>query len=133
MAKSETSAGGVVTEKGRLLLVQVENLKREKVWTFPKGHLEKGETAAQAALREVEEETGYRCRITGELERARYFYSRGGERIAKTVEWYAMAPEALVGEPDAREILATRWATPKAAETLLVYPSDKKLLEGFLK
>ena len=52
-AKKEHSAGGVILEDGRVLLIQMRNLKGEKVWTFPKGHIEPGETAEAAALREV--------------------------------------------------------------------------------
>ena len=45
MSTKEHSAGGVVLEDGNVLLIQVQNLKCDKVWTFPKGHLEAGETA----------------------------------------------------------------------------------------
>ena len=59
----EFSAGGLVRRGGKVLMVKVCNLKGEEVWTFPKGHVEKGETPMEAALREVEEETGWRCRL----------------------------------------------------------------------
>ena len=51
--KTEVSAGGLVLKRDllKILMVRVKNLKGEKVWTFPKGHLEKGETARQAALK----------------------------------------------------------------------------------
>ncbi len=125
----EIAAGGVVLREGKLLLVRVENLAGEKVWTFPKGHLEKGETPAAAALREVEEETGWSCRIAGPLMTARYRFTRSRGRVSKTVKWYRMEPTAKVGKPDAKEILATRWVGPRAAAKLLSYPSDAKLLE----
>jgi 8-oxo-dGTP pyrophosphatase MutT (NUDIX family) len=37
------------------------------IWTFPKGRPDPGETAEDAALREVKEETGYSAKITGKL------------------------------------------------------------------
>ena len=59
----EFSAGGVVVKDGQVLLVRVRNLKGEMIWTFPKGHVEPGETEAEAGVRETQEETG----VTGEL------------------------------------------------------------------
>lgn len=129
----EYSSGGVVHKGDKVLLVKVQNLKGERLWTFPKGHLEKGETARQAALREVEEETGYRCRVESPLMLVRYFFRRKGELVAKRVRWYRMEPEELVGKPDAEEVLATKWVKTVAVGKILKYPSDKKLLECFLK
>ncbi|MBI4386360.1 MAG: NUDIX domain-containing protein [Elusimicrobia bacterium] len=128
-AAREYSAGGVVTQNGRLLLVRVENLQGEVLWTFPKGHLEPGETPRRAALREVEEETGYRCRILKTLMMVRYRYFRSGRRIDKKVRWYWMTPEARPGGPDPDEILDIRWANPESARRLLRYPGDHRLLE----
>lgn len=129
----EFSAGGIVSRGPRLLLVRVRNLRGERVWTFPKGHLEKGETAAAAALREVQEETGWRCRLTqagrGPFMSARYRFARGKDLVSKRVAWYRMEPLAKVGRPDAREVLAVRWAGTAGAARLLRYPSDVKLLE----
>ena len=68
MAKTEQtrrdfSCGGLVWDgdKNLVLLVYVQNLMKKKVWTFPKGHPEHQELDEQAALREVCEETGWRC------------------------------------------------------------------------
>jgi ADP-ribose pyrophosphatase YjhB (NUDIX family) len=74
----EHSAGGVILEDGRVLLIQMRNLEGKEVWTFPKGHLEAGETPRQAAIREVAEETGFDCEITGELYKAEYAFVRKG-------------------------------------------------------
>lgn len=59
----EYSAGGLIVRKTKILMVQVRNLEGHIVWTFPKGHIEKGETEEQTALREVYEETGWKCKI----------------------------------------------------------------------
>ena len=116
---------------GRLLLVKVRNLSGAVVWTFPKGHLERGETAEQAAVREVEEETGWRCRIQASLPTARYAFRRGGRLVHKQVRWFSMEPVAKTGARDPREILAVRWRAEASAAELLRYPSDLKLLEAF--
>lgn len=125
----EYSAGGVVTQDGKMLLVRVENLQGQTLWTFPKGHLESGETPRRAALREVEEETGYRCRILRTLTVVKYRYFRNGRRIDKKVRWYWMTPESRPGRPDPDEILDLRWASPEKARRLLRYPGDHRLLQ----
>lgn len=51
MIVSEFSCGGVILDGRKVLLVQVKNMKGKKIWTFPKGHIEPGETPRQAALR----------------------------------------------------------------------------------
>lgn len=131
--KKEISAGGLVSREGEVLLVKVCNLKGEKVWTFPKGHLEKGETALEAALREVEEETGWRCRQLKPLLTVGYSFKRQGEPVSKKVQWYWMEPVEKVGEPDAGEILSTRWIAAKDAPRMLKYRSDFELLEAWVK
>jgi 8-oxo-dGTP diphosphatase len=129
----EISAGGLVVRDGKVLMVKVENLKGEIVWTFPKGHLESGEGARQAALREVEEETGWSCRILNPLTTARYRFERHGRLVSKEVRWYRMDPIKKVGSRDPDEILAVRWSTLVNASRLLRYDSDIKLLEAFWK
>ena len=125
----EYSAGGVVFQEGKVLLIQVQNLKGEKIWTFPKGHIEKGERAREAALREVEEETGYRCQILKPLNTARYRFYRQKEMVNKRVEWFLMKVGWKTSDHDATEILSTRWVSLRNAPKLLRYPSDLKLLE----
>ena len=125
--KREFSAGGVVSRKGRLLLIKVANLDGEKRWTFPKGHAEPGETSEETALREVQEETGWRCRIRGPLGAARYRFSRQGRPVDKRVRWFWMAPVKKTGKPDADEILKMGWFDRGKALAALSYPSDLKL------
>jgi bis(5'-nucleosidyl)-tetraphosphatase len=55
----EFSAGAVIFKReGDKILFLVIYSKRNNIWGFPKGHLERGETEEQAALREIEEEVG---------------------------------------------------------------------------
>ncbi len=125
----EFSAGGVVQDGASLLMVKVQNLKGDQVWTFPKGHIEKGETAEEAALREVEEETGFRCRLVKPFDRVQYFFRRDGMLTKKTVVWFLMQPLEKTGAHDADEILETRWMTFEEAQKLTKYKSDKQLLK----
>jgi ADP-ribose pyrophosphatase YjhB (NUDIX family) len=128
----EFSAGGVVGRGGKVLLVEVQNLEGEVVWTFPKGHLEKGETWLAAALREVEEETGWKCRDLGLLSNVTYWFRRKGKRVFKRVRWYRMEPVRKTGKPDADEIRRTRWVDAEKAAELLAYPSDARALARYL-
>ena len=125
----EFSAGGVVLREGKVLLVEVENLKGEIVWTFPKGHLEEGESALEAALREVEEETGWKCRRTGKLPDVTYWFTRNGHPVFKKVSWFTMEPVKKTGKPDAVEIRRTKWVALADAEKQLKYPSDLKTMK----
>jgi len=125
----EYAAGGVVERNGKVLLVKVTNLSGEVVWTFPKGHLEKKETPLKAALREVEEETGWKCRSNGPLALVRYRFNRNGRPVAKKVRWYRMEPVEKTGRPDEVEIMKTKWVLPAKAAKILSYPSDLKILK----
>jgi diadenosine hexaphosphate hydrolase (ATP-forming) len=125
----EHSAGGVIVEDGRVLLIRMRNLEGAEVWTFPKGHLEAGETPEAAALREVAEETGFDCEITGELYKAEYSFFRNGRPVDKDVRWYRMrrrGGDGVAKTPD--EIVDMKWAALEEAKTLLTYPSDLGML-----
>lgn len=128
----EYAAGGIVEKAGKILLVKVTNLKGDVVWTFPKGHLEKDETPLKAALREVEEETGWKCRSTGPLALIRYRFNRNGRPVAKKVRWYRMEPIEKTGRPDEVEIMKTKWVLRRSAARCLSYPSDLRLISRYL-
>lgn len=130
--RKEYAAGGIVGRGGKVLLVQVRNLEGKIIWTFPKGHLEKKETWLDAALREVEEETGWKCRSLGPLSRATYRFEREGRPVLKQVRWYRMEPVEKTGLPDADEIRKTKWVEAKAAMNSLSYPSDGRALARYL-
>ncbi len=128
----EYAAGGIVEKNGKVLLVKVTNLQGEVVWTFPKGHLEKNETPLKAALREVEEETGWRCRKVSSLALVRYRFNRNGRPVAKKVRWYRMQPVEKTGRPDEVEIMKTKWVPRSSTAKCLSYPSDLRLFARYL-
>jgi len=124
----EFSAGGIVQDGDKLLMVKVQNLEGRQLWTFPKGHIEAAETAEIAAVREVEEETGYRCEITKPFDKIQYWFKHGRKLTKKTVTWFLMKPLEKTGTHDPEEILEAKWLTMPQAETVARYPSDKKIL-----
>ena len=122
------SAGGLVVDaEGRVLLIRARDLRERPVWTLPKGTLGSGESSAEAALREVQEETGWRCEIVRPLEPATYWFQRDGRRVKKTVRWFLMRPMEKVGDHD-HEVDDVAWLPPREALARLRYDSDRKLV-----
>lgn len=124
----EYSAGGVVLRDETVLLIRTHDVKGRTVWAFPKGKLNKGETSRQAAVREVEEETGWRCRIETELPKSQYRFQRAGQRVKKTVRWFRMTPVDHTGETDG-EVDEAAWVPVGEALGRLTYESDRNLLK----
>ena len=125
------SAGGVVLRQQEVLLIRVSDMKGRPVWSFPKGRLDAGETPAQAALREVLEETGWRCRIDEDLTTTEYWFQREGRRFRKKVVWFKMAPLERAGVPDG-EVDEVQWVERLEALRRLTYASDAALLSQAL-
>ena len=100
---------------------------RYRDWTFPKGKAKKGETDEDAALREVEEEVGLRCRLGPELESTSY---RDTKARKKTVRYWAMElPEGRQPvEGDGVDELA--WLTPNEADQKLSWGRDRAVLRS---
>ena len=85
---SEFSAGGVVMNDDHEIIVIVPTRRAadgSKVLALPKGHPDGEESSLQAALREVREEAGVQAEVVETLGEVRYWYQRGGRRIAKVV------------------------------------------------
>jgi 8-oxo-dGTP diphosphatase len=117
------AAGGLVVRDGTVAVV---HRPKYDDWSLPKGKLDPGESWEQAAVREVEEETGVRARIVAELPPSRYRDRKGR---AKTVRWYRMeAEDADAFEPSA-EVDELRWLAPAEAARLVTYDHDRALLE----
>ena len=114
-----------------MLLIRARDLRSRPVWTLPKGAINAGESSAEAALREVREETGYRCEVVRELEPVTYWFQRDGHRIKKTVRWFLMRPLEKVGEHD-HEVDEVAWVERAEALTRLRYDSDRRLIGAML-
>jgi 8-oxo-dGTP pyrophosphatase MutT (NUDIX family) len=130
----EISAGGLVIDstgtKG--LLIGRRDLKdqnRERLlWSLPKGHIEEGETPEQAAVREVQEETGIESEIAKELGVINFWFMAGGNRIHKTVHHYLFKETGGKLAPQLAEVDDVGWFPLNEIVELLAYPDEKKLI-----
>lgn len=130
MPGKEHSAGGIILEDGKVLLILAQNLKGEKVWTFPKGHLEPGETPEAAAVREVSEETGWDCEIKTDLYKAEYSFARRGRLVQKDVRWFLVKRVGGDGRPKTPdEVFGMKWLPLGEAGRELIYKSDLEIVK----
>lgn len=130
--KREFSAGGVVFRRinGQVLWL-VQERAGHGYWQLPKGHIEKGESSQQAAVREVKEESGITVRIITKLSAIKYFYVIENERRFKQVQWYLM--EYVAGSTadfDPREVSAAKFVPFKEAYKLIEYENEQKILQA---
>ena len=128
--KFEKSAGGVVVRfqesAARFLLIR----DGYGHWGFPKGHLERGERADTAALREVMEETGLRqVSVVGSIAAIEWRFRFRGRLIQKHCEFFLMESSAGDTKPQKSEgITDCRWATISEAHELLDYENARGVL-----
>ena len=124
---SSRAAGGlVVRDTGTGPEVAVVHRPRYDDWSLPKGKLAEGESFEEAALREVEEETGLACELGDELEPARYTDRKGRDKL---VRFWLMRPTGGEFEPN-DEVDELRWLDPAKAVDLLDYDHDRVLVAG---
>ncbi len=130
----ETSAGGLVvdrtTDPRRAALIGRLDRRGRLMWSLPKGHLEAGETAQDAAVREVEEETGIRGRILAPLGSIDFWFVAEGKRIHKTVHHFLL--EAVGGElcADDAEVVDVQWVDLSKVGSRLAYADERRLLDA---
>ena len=122
-----------VDESGRVLLVRQYRMPADKyLWELPAGRLDEGETALQAAKRELREETGYRARTWKKLVT---FWASPGYVAEKMTIFLATNLTAGQAEPMDDERIETRWFTCRELAGLIRNGKieDGKTMLGFLK
>ena len=122
------AAGGLVVRQGErgpeVLLV---HRQRYDDWTFPKGKVDPGESDEDAARREVEEETGFRCVLDLELPSTQYLDARGRPKVVRYWLMHVIDGSFAVNN----EVDQIEWMTADAARARLTYDRDRELAEHF--
>jgi len=126
----ETSAGGLVVDARRRRAAVIGRRDRHGIllWSLPKGHIEEGETAKQAAVREIREETGISGHVLGELGAIDYWFVADNYRVHKTVHHFLL--EAAGGElsADDWEVAEVAWVPLGELEQVLAYTDERRLV-----
>jgi 8-oxo-dGTP pyrophosphatase MutT (NUDIX family) len=126
----ETSAGGLVVDTATGMAALIGRLDRRGrlLWSLPKGHIESGETAEQAAIREVAEETGIDSAIMATLGSIDYWFVADDRRVHKTVHHFLL--RALGGELSDADVEVTEvaWVPLLDLQERLAYADERRLV-----
>ena len=114
------------TDEGELRLLLVRSKKDPRLWVFPKGHIDPGETPAETALRESHEEAGVTGELIGPTGRTLAFQS-GTEWVE--VEYFLVR---LISEADSPEGRQKIWVSPDEAIERVSFDSARDLVRGIL-
>jgi 8-oxo-dGTP pyrophosphatase MutT (NUDIX family) len=136
--RREFSAGGVLVRSigDRAHVAAIRPRGKPAVWALPKGKIDPGESAAEAAMREVREETGVEGQLVEKLGDVRYTYTATwegakGERIFKVVSFFLLtAGLGRIGEIDDAmrvEVDEARWLPLDEAPQLLTHKGEREM------
>lgn len=127
--EQERSAGGVVVRGDEVIVIVPtrRSAQGHRVLALPKGHVDPGETPAQAALREVREETGVEAEQIRRLGDVRYFYQRDGKRIYKRVLFFLFAYRGGSLDDHDDEVEEARWMPLAEAAQALTYAGEREM------
>lgn len=127
------SAGGIVFRKeGNKCEVALIATKNRTVWTIPKGIIDKDETPEQAAVREIEEETGLKSRIIEKIGQKSYWFFLKDENVKcrKTVTYFLLEHTGGSINSICCEIDEASWFSAAEAENTVSYKSDRDIVEA---
>jgi 8-oxo-dGTP pyrophosphatase MutT (NUDIX family) len=132
MFKVIKAAGGVVVKDGKWLF-----MLRRKKWDLPKGKLDKGENSKQAAVREIEEETGVKAVIRDKVCTTWHTYSLNNSRILKRTKWYLLDctdDSSMTPQAD-EQIEKLSWLTQSEGQAILInsFSSIRYVVESLQK
>lgn len=128
----EVSAGGLVIDRPgtdpRAALIGRTDRKGRMLWSLPKGHIESGETAQQAAVREVAEETGIRGRVVASLGTISFWFVIEDRRVHKTVHHHLLLAESGALSAEDEEVSEVAWVPLGELAERLAYADERRLV-----
>ncbi len=132
----EVSAGGIVvdTSTGTLNVAIIARLNRggRLEWCLPKGHPENQEDSEQAAVREIEEETGIQGDILTALGSIDYWFTVSGHRVHKTVHHFLLVATGgdltIENDPD-HEAVDVAWVPLEELGRKLSFPNERRIAD----
>ena len=133
-AVEERSAGGIIVDVhegiARIAVIARRNRAGRVEWCLPKGHMENGETLAEAAAREVAEETGIEGRVLTELGTIDYWFATEDKRVHKFVHHYLLEATGgfltIENDPD-QEAIDVAWLPLAEAHQHLTFPNERRI------
>ncbi|HEY2176669.1 MAG TPA: NUDIX hydrolase [Mycobacteriales bacterium] len=129
---AETSAGGLVVDRvdgaPRGALIGRRDRRGRLLWSLPKGHIEGGESAREAAIREVAEETGITGSILDELGVIDFWFIADGRRIHKTVHHFLLVAQSGELSDADIEVADVAWVPLAEASARLAYDDERELV-----
>ena len=120
----EKSCGGVIIDGDQVLLIKN---KRSQHWSFPKGHMEAGESAVQTALREIREETGLKVIINPNVS-STINYNPTFE-VNKDVTYFLARPWEGILKAQESEVSELTWLSIDEAMEEITYEQEKEVLK----
>jgi len=124
----EFSAGGVLVRRfrGRPFVAAIR-VKGGTVLALPKGQIDPGEKAADAAAREVREEAGVEGALVEKLGDVRYWYFRDGQRVLKVVSFFLFRYRSGSVRNHDHEVDSAEWVPLDDAPRLLAYRGEREM------
>lgn len=127
----EYSAGGLVFDSlGRVAIIARHSRSGHLEWCLPKGHIEKGETPQETAVREIHEETGIMGEVVDSIATIDYWFTGTTHRVHKLVHHFALryvsGDLSVLGDPD-HEAEDAIWVNFKELNAILSYPNERKV------
>ncbi len=124
---AEFSAGGVVVRRFRGRPFAAVIITKKGAVALPKGHPDGDESALEAAVREVREETGLEAEPVEKLDDVRYWYVRRGERRFKIVRFFLLRYRSGSVRDHDHEVVSAHWIPLADAPQRLTYPSEREI------
>ncbi|MFZ2804255.1 MAG: NUDIX domain-containing protein [Patescibacteria group bacterium] len=125
-----TAGGVVINPQGQVVVVS----QKGETWSLPKGRIEEGEDALQAAQREIHEESGITelelVRELGTFERYKISPGTDGLRVLKRITIFLFKTKQVELKPIDPDNPEARWVSKEGVAQLLTYPEDKKFFLG---